>query len=284
MAGLPSLGEQRMRRKTPRWLVGWMVGCGLALLLALMVVGVGAYWLLNLYGEYDQVVGIRQELEGRFGAQDAFVPLPDGSVGAERVEIFLSIRDTLRGYCQRFQDTFGVFDRVEQMDQRDEDPSARELFGLLRSAMGTVPLLVEFFEARNRLLLEKGMGLGEYTYIYVLAYHSWLGYAASEWPDGPEQDGIFDRVHAALLKMLRAQRARIDEASPELEGMATALENEIVALEVDPARVPWQDGLPPAIVDSLAPHRSRLNESFCRAAASFELARNRRRAIGIQLD
>ena len=35
----------------------------------------------------------------------------------------------------------------------------------------------DYVAARNEALLAQGMGLGEYTWIYALTYHVWLGHA-----------------------------------------------------------------------------------------------------------
>ncbi len=42
------------------------------------------------------------------------------------------------------------------------------------------PRLLEFAGARNQALLDVGMGLGEYTWIYWLTYHAWLGHPVGD--------------------------------------------------------------------------------------------------------
>jgi hypothetical protein len=50
------------------------------------------------------------------------------------------------------------------------------------------------------------------------------------------------------------------------------LATEIRALERDPYRLPWQNGLPPTLAESLEPYRSRLEASYSALANHLELA------------
>ncbi len=68
-------------------------------------------------------------------------------------------------------------------------------------AMGLGPALGNLYEVRNQALLAEGMGLGEYSYIYLTAYQSQLT------DDGP-RTGIMDgspisrRLHGCVGDML----------------------------------------------------------------------------------
>ncbi len=46
---------------------------------------------------------------------------------------------------------------------------------------------------------------------------------------------------------------------------------ELAALDADPGRMPWQDGLPEAFAVGLDPYRDRLEESYSPATNPFEL-------------
>jgi len=41
--------------------------------------------------------------------------------------------------------------------------------------LGIIPLMAEFVKTRNQALLDAGMGMGEYYFIYVVVYYPWLG-------------------------------------------------------------------------------------------------------------
>ena len=52
----------------------------------------------------------------------------------------------------------------------------------------------------------------------------------------------------------------------------------------DPLRLPWRDGLPPAIAESLEPFQDRFDEAYCQATAGIEMDRDTRRALAIALE
>jgi hypothetical protein len=148
-----------------------------------------------------------------------------------------------------------------------------------------------YLQARNQVLLERGMSLGEYVYIYTLVYHSWLGHGPGEAPEirqepGGVRVGVFDdegglftepavrrRYRRYVLAMTSAQIASLGpeaEAGDE-ESWRALLEREIQRLEVDPGRVLWQDGLPPSIETSLRPFRGRLEATYSASTNRIEL-------------
>lgn len=138
--------------------------------------------------------------------------------------------------------------------------------------------LADFYTARNRALMDVHMGLGEYTYIYVLAYHAgaWGAAAGRGAPSG--RTALDDRTREAFLKALDSRLTRLKKQAAEPEEIR-ALEAEIHALEEDPERIPWRDGLPTAIAGSLEPYRERLEALYCAAAAEFALSRSQRRGV-----
>jgi hypothetical protein len=85
------------------------------------------------------------------------------------------------------------------------------------------------------------------------------------------------RLLALLQEMLKRQLQAAEPGSP----WADTLADEIRKLERQPGKVPWTDGLPPAIAASLAPYRQELEDNFCAATVNLELSRNRVVAGGI---
>ena len=94
---------------------------------------------------------------------------------------------------------------------------------MTRDVFGMVPRLGEFFAARNGTLLDVDMGLGEYTYIYVMAYHDDL-------QPGDDEDrgvmfgneGLNRRVHGAVTEMLRHQLTASMRSSAPIRRPATS--------------------------------------------------------------
>jgi hypothetical protein len=50
----------------------------------------------------------------------------------------------------------------------------------------------------------------------------------------------------------------------------------------DDRRIPWQDGIPPAITEALAPYRAELDELYCPAMAALELMINERHGPAVE--
>lgn len=273
--------------KGKSWLQGCGCGCGVLLLLVALLAGRGCLMVRETMSGFEVAADSRRDLEERFGAAGEFTPAPDGVVAPERMEVFLAVRDEMRPARRAIE---GFFESLPMSDEEaralDEQPVLDKLGSVLRitrSAVGFGGDIGEFFETRNRILGERGMGIGEYTYIYVLAYYSWLGHSPA---DGPERG---DRVHADvgswrgrvqddLVSMLENQLAALPpDASPAAAEWRSALTEEIEAMDRSSRRLPWEEGLPPAIASAFEPYRERLEELYSAATNTFELARTRRR-------
>jgi len=277
----------------------WVLGCGIgcvAVLLIVAALGTGGFFLVK--GVVDEVEKTERGMEAvteRFGRPAEFHPSPDGRIPAERVETFLAVRDSLAEARQEMERTMSLFD-----DQQDPDSGEREgMVDKVRAGIGFLPMMMGFFATRAEAQLEHGMGLGEYYYIYSVAYYSWLGKSLS---DGPsfrlfgdyDQTRSWDResfgeadefevreeraertlraVHGQLLPMLRNQLQDLDAAGgADTAGpWREALAAEIAALEADPLRLPWADGLPATIEAALEPYRDRLEESYSEPCNALE--------------
>jgi hypothetical protein len=170
---------------------------------------------------------------------------------------------------------------MEKFDGMD-DPPRREILlqsmKAARSAMGLGPALGELHNRRNSALLNVEMGLGEYSYIYVMAYHDRM-------IDPGERTGIMDgptvnrRMHDLLSEMLARQLKQAEDLTAD---QRAALETEIAAMAAEDRRVPWRDGLPGPIAAGFAPFRDRLDDVFCPAMNEMELLKATRRKFGIE--
>lgn len=264
-----------MSGKSRRWLAGCGIGCGVVVVLVIVGVVGGSFMMM---GDFKDAIGDRETLDQRYGGQGDFVPAADGAIPPERMEAFLAVRDSVMTFCDDFMATSAQFERMDALDE--DAPKVEALSGvagLTGEIFMMVPRMGRFFGARNGMLLEVGMGLGEYTYIYVLAYGDRLR------GDGvaPESDFFSSgdpnaRVCGVLRGMVRNQLdAAVDADTRAL------LEAEIGRLEADPRRIPWQDGLPPNVAASIAPYRERLDAVFCPATVGLELNKNRQRGLSI---
>jgi hypothetical protein len=64
---------------------------------------------------------------------------------------------------------------------------------MLNDLSNLIAPIGEYVNRRNRILLDKRMGLDKYAYIYPIAYHSWLGHAPNEGPPILEKARLRDR-------------------------------------------------------------------------------------------
>ncbi len=266
-----------------KWLLGCGIGCGAVILLGILITVGGSLFMM---GPFRDAIATREALDELYGDQASFTPPADGAVTADRVEAFLTVRDAIMELCADFQQTAAQF---QAMDDLDEDANDREAmaegFKLTREVIGMVPRMGKLYEARNVTLGEVEMGLGEYTYIYVMAYGREIN------PEDADDETVFGdkmasrRVREILRDMLRRQlnaALDADAQGQDLDDLRDRLVAEIEILEAEPERLPWQDGLPPAVAASLAPFRDRLDAGFCRETSGLELNQNQQRGLSIQ--
>ena len=91
-----------------------------------------------------------------------------------------------------------------------------------------VPFLVgrdfgDYITRRNKVLLANEMGLGEYTWIYVTTYHSWLGHEPARLFSTAERPGVYEkRVNLQVREMI--ERRVADGMPPDLESWEAEIE------------------------------------------------------------
>ena len=235
------------------------IGCGALIVLAVAIPLVMAVMVML---SFNRAVGARAEIEQQYGTQDAYVPPASGAPSADRIEAFLEVRRALTTTCDDFLNAERSVAALEAFDDQDEVSRIavlRQAFSTTKTMMGMGPLIGHFYETRNQALLEADMGLGEYTYAYVLAYgDSIIDPIRKPRLLGPEATN--ERVRMALRSMLRHQLELLREEGGA-EDTVAMVSSEVAALESDSQRIPWQDGLPSAIVEALLPFRGELDAS-----------------------
>lgn len=269
-----------------KWLKGCGIGCGAAVVLLTLIIVGGS---LTMMRPFRQAIAIREELDAQYGDQGAYAPPADGAISPARITAFLAVRQALMALCPEFAATADEFGKLDELQ---EDTPKREIlttfFGLTKNVIGMGPQMGRFFGVRNQALLDAGMGRGEYTYIYLLAYREQLLSTSSSF-DGSERAGYRPgrRLRGDLEQMLRNQLAALesqlaDTNTPELAALHDTLTGEIERLTRDPQAWPWQNGPPVAVVASLAPYRSQLDSLFCEYTLTLEFTQNRARGLSIQ--
>lgn len=276
------------------WLIGCGAGCLLVILVVLAIFAGGVMFVRDTVSGFETAVEIRAELENRFGTTGEFTPWPGGEIPADRIETFLAVRQGTQVERQDLADNFAAIPMSEaearELDSKPSGEKALSIFKIIGSALGLGAEMGDFFAARNAALLDAGMGMGEYTYLYTVIYFSWLGHDPQEGPqtDRDDDGGVEvqlgqmqsgPRTRDDLLSMLRNQLQQDSTGTTEdWVGLLTA---EVEALERDTDRYPWQDGLPSSIAASLEPHRERLTASYDPISNTFELVITEKEGLSI---
>jgi len=279
-----------------KWLIGCGIGCGVVILL-LVFAGVGGYFFVkNIAEGFEETEAIADALTERYGGIKDFCPDPGGAIGPERVEAFLSVRNSMEAAKEKLESSIIILSDEERASQFKEEPTPG-ILTKIKTGFGIIPLIAEFYTRRNQALLDAEMGLGEYYFIYVVSYYSWLGKSPG---DGLEynlvgeddekrgvywrrrrsenledrQDDMLKQLHRQILPMLKNQLAKLTriDVSPIKDNWRETLAAEIEAMEADRFRLLWQDGLPDVLETSLKPFRGRLDVSYSKVLNALEMA------------
>lgn len=266
-----------------KWLVGCGVGCGALILLGILLSVGGSLYMMR---PFNKAVGAQKALEAEFGDRQAYVPPAEG-ITPDRLEIFLAVRRELMPLCEEFRKIGESFAAMNELDKGGEEPSAGEALkaagGLTGSIFGMVGNIGRFTELRNQALLEGGMGLGEYIWIYVLAYNSWLG----EVPNRDLEDDAGRGMSAGEQKVVRElvlnHAKALAEAGREAE--AALWTEEAGRLKRNETGVPFKDGgLPADLLQVFQSYDRELKSLYCEATSSFEMNRISKNGLSIRSD
>lgn len=104
----------------------WFLGCGLGCAGLLVLVVLTMIWGIFLVGDsrrgYETAEKTLKNLEEAFGAPGDFVPAADGSIPAERLEVFLDVREATQEYRADIAHFFSTIpanrDAARELDSR----------------------------------------------------------------------------------------------------------------------------------------------------------------------
>ena len=271
-----------MSNTTTKVLTGCAVGC----LLVVMALGglawMGYRWAKTAAEVIEEAERAEDQLEAEYGQVEDFTPGLDGRIPVDRIEAFLAVRDLMAS------ERTALSDSIEALAPAKEGGAVGGLRAA-RAGIGMAPRLIEFAGARNKALLEIGMGLGEYTWIYWLTFHAWLHHPVGEsllneimeasdesggsmhmHIEGMDTEHAEQQLRRDLQAMLRNLEREIeaDSAGADLKELVAG---ELAAIDEDYRRLPWSDGLPEAFVVGLDAYRDRFETSYSRATNPFEL-------------
>jgi len=272
-----------------KWLLGCGIGCGVLILLVIALAAFGFSYFRGFISDIEESEQVQTRLDEQLGDLDHYEPPPDGAVPPDRLVVFLQVRTTLQPWHATMTGHFEDFPLAADGPVR---LSPIQQVKVLTGVAGFFGDLGKYMQERNEILLEHGMGLGEYFYIHTLVYHWWLGHNPI---DGPEllyglmhqndvniqffdDDSTFGKsgslrhyrlkVRMLLEKQLAALDAAPEEAPP---GFRDELAAEVAALGSGERRIPWEDNIPSHITAGLEPYRERLEGSYCPVVNLFDM-------------
>ncbi|MCP4220231.1 MAG: hypothetical protein GY765_36705 [bacterium] len=287
--------EEPPKKKRSKLALGCGIGCGLIVLLVIIVAGFGYYLIKDTIVAFEETDTSSHLLEEKFGGITDYCPEPDGSIKAERMEAFLEVRESLVPLMDDLRDSAVALLEDIRKSQEKEEESFWGGVGIMKDIFKQLPQVARYFTIRNRRLMEENMGLAEYSYIYTLAYYSFLSKAPTDGPDFKQlavketkidfdflfknkkkrkhEDRHFElRGLRFMVPMMKCQMEKLKESGvQEGDDWLETLDVEIQALEQKGGRLPWKDTLPKVLEDSLQPFRDRLEASYRSVVNPMEL-------------
>ncbi|MCP4572532.1 MAG: hypothetical protein GY838_09305 [bacterium] len=269
-----------------KWAIGCGIGCGLMIIIA---GGIGTCGYLGVKKIADDAEGLDEgfeTLEEVYGEPGDFTPEMDGTIRSERLEVFLDIRQDLATPREELGDILATLD----------DEGGGNVIDKIKAGFGLVPGLFRFIDQRNQVLVERGMGLGEYSHIYSVAYFAWLekdpgdgpgfqlngddeGEGSVRWGVHTESGGdererreedIRRYLHRIQRRMLENQIAAAEAGALE-EARLDELRAEASRMDDRSRRLLWENELPEPLRESLEPFRTRLEESYSPQVNAVEM-------------
>jgi len=264
-----------------KWLVGCGVGCGAVVLLGILLSVGGSLYMMR---PFNQAIDVQKELVAEYGPREAYIPGPQG-ITSDRLEAFLAVRRAVMPMCEEFRKIADSFAAMDELDKGGQEPSKGEMFkavgNLTGDIFGMVGNMGRFTQLRNQALLDQGMGLGEYIWIYVLVYNSWKGHRPNQDIDGQSERGFSTSERKVILRLVRNHAEALAEAG--LTDQALLWEKEAGLMERTETGVPFKDGgLPQEMIRGFLPYEKKLDNLYCEATSSFELNRIQKKGLSIR--
>jgi hypothetical protein len=300
-----------MSKKTSGWVIGCSIAAGVVILIVAVIVGGGYFFVREIVDEVSEMEASSKKLTEVYGRMEDFRPPPDGHLPAERIETFLDVRRACAPAREELGSAFkSVSRQIKRTKEDKEEGSFFDVLKIIGDGAGILPGILKYFKVRNQALLDYGMGRGEYAYLYIVVFYSWLGYSPADGPpfkiqgdqsryrgikwqmeeEEKEEDSSSSRSpeeierHRRLevirmardiaLPILRNQLAALAEM-PDDESLSQwrrQLEAEVRFLEEERSRLPWAEGVPAVMRESLEPFRDELEHSYDAQINALELA------------
>lgn len=256
-----------------------LIGCGVLAGLCIVAIVVGVLiirsWIGRTFPDAERSEAVQAQIEERFGKPEEFVPPLDGVPAADRVERFVTLRESLAPQRDAAAARASVFIEQTSRNRDGERPwitKAIEAVGTVRGGGEMAVAVARYFGDRNQALIAAEMGEGEYGYLYGLAYFGWLA-----WQPFADSVAVADLrgldsemveeiagARARMGRLLRTQFANQERALAAKTSRTAAEEAALAALRAELPEAERNDAIPfvgraPAVWTApLQPYRERL--------------------------
>ncbi len=276
---------------TRKWLVGCGLGCG-----GLIVLSIAGPLLFGLVlsRPMDRALDVQKELVKQHGEAAAWTP-PAGPPAPERIEAFLAVRRAVMVQCPKFAKAAEDFARMDEMGRQSDKPNKGELMRAVAKVSGTVFGMIgdiaELHRLRDEALLAQGMGLGEYDWIYTLAFQSWLGNPVTDSIDGKHasrsesvaEDRAKARQREVMASLVRREGEALEKAGQAAEAAAWRAEADRMERAEDP--VPFgAGGLPEAWAAAFSARGDELRAAWCASMAEHDLSEVKKEGLSFHVN
>jgi hypothetical protein len=263
---------------------GCGIGCGVFTILVFVIIGSVAFFVRDMSADYKEVGKSEKILLETHGGIADYAPPLGGVPAKERVQVFLDVR---RDQAEWRENVALAFEEFLVKKEASADGGFTHFLKLIRSTSEMAPSLAGFWSARNAALLKHEMGAGEYSYLYCLAYYSYLGYdpgdgahdseldfgnrsgrnltvnTNGEMTEEQRKDAAWRRIHELMLPLLKAvDRSGIRLEAREADQWLAELDKEVALLDESPLRYPWRDEAPRQLSDAFRPFRKELEGQY----------------------
>lgn len=273
-----------MASTTQKWFIGCGIGCGLMILIIVAIGGGIFFAVKDVVKEAESIEATQEALRDVYGTPDEFIPAADGSIAPDRMEAFLATREAHRQSREKLAEIIYLLD--------DDDGVEVEANALdkIKAGLTLIPSMLSFLGERNQHLLDNNIGVGEYTYIYSIAYFNVMNKNLTDGPsfqitgqDGDDSgvqwnmetsgdDGeVLEKREREIRRHLHRLQMSFLNNQINISGGSAELTAEREKMLSSSRRLLWEEGLPEVIRQSVLPYTSRLDESYSSVLNVVEL-------------
>ncbi len=262
----------------------FMIGCG-AVVGLILLLGLVSSWILvrSLKSQLpmDELKKQQKELVQSYGSIDDYVPPLGGRFQPQRMECYLRVRENLPHDDTAFANAMDEVSRAEKsLDEAQGLEKLKIGLKMAKRGMGVARVATSYLATRDSLLIAEKMGPGEYLFITTTAAVCDLQWDPPYCRKTVERDSTQkEKLSEANAELRRALRRQLENARRELQAKDTRSTGEdqwltelTDALDhgpIDHAYLPFQDGLPQSLQDSLQPYRERIEATLPNCAEAW---------------